>query len=38
MLLGYFLASFRYFVKKLIFFHPLNWNDDLNESELESAS
>ena len=36
MLLGYFLASFRYFVKKSIFFHSLNRNDDLKESESES--
>ena len=33
MLLGHFLANFRYFVKKVNFFHPLNRNDDLKESE-----
>ena len=38
MLLGYFLVSFHYFVKKSYFFHPLNWNDDLKELELESES
>ena len=27
-----FFASFRYFVKTLIFFYPLNRNDDLKES------
>ena len=31
MLLGYFFASFRYFVKTS-FFHPLNRNDDLKGS------
>ena len=33
--LGYFSASFCYFAKKVNFFHPLNQNDDLKESESE---
>ena len=34
MLLGYFLAGFRYFVKRR-FFRPLNRDDNLKESESE---
>ena len=31
-----FFNEFSLFCQKPNFFHPLNWNDDLKESELES--
>ena len=31
-----FFSEFSLFCQKVDFFHPLNWNDDLKESESES--